>query len=211
MTCPSRSWLYTEIMKVLKFIGLAVLIIIVAAAIAAGGYLLATWHQNNATNNNSSNNTPSNNEVPVTPLTPVKPTPLTTCNADELTLTTQASGNSGAGTLVIDLVFTNSGKRECILGGFPGVSLVNENGNMIGKPAERATNYPEKTLTLNPGDKVYAELSYEESGNYDPGVCADGATKIRAYAPNDAGYVSVEQTAITSWCPGFEISPVLAF
>lgn len=199
-------------MKALKIIGLAVLVIIVAAAIATGGYLLATWHHNSnnssANNNNSSNNNSSNNQTPTTPVTPVKPTPLTTCNADELTLAAEPSSDSGAGTIALALVLTNSGNRECILGGYPGVSLVNDNGNMIGKPAERTTNVAEKTVTLKPGAKVIATIYSEQEGNFDAGVCADGATKIRVYPPNDTGYLSVAQTTLTSWCPGFMTTPV---
>jgi len=201
-------------MKALKIIGLAVLVIIVAAGIAAGGYFLATWHadQKAQTANNNSNSSSTDNTASTRPwheLTPAKPTAATTCNADELSLTTEASSDSGAGTLAINLVLTNIGKRDCIQGGFPGVSLVNDNGNQIGKPADRATNYPEKTFTLKPGDKVYATVSYEEEGNFDAGACTDGATKFRVYAPNDTGYISVAQTAVTAWCPGFETSPVM--
>lgn len=198
-------------MKALKIIGLAVLVIIISAGIAAGGYFLAVWHADQKTQT-SSNSSSTNNTPDVRPwheLTPAKPTVATTCNADELTLSTEASSDSGAGTLAINIVLKNTGSRDCIQGGFPGVSLVNDNGNQIGKPADRAVNYSEKTFTLKPGETVYATVSYEEEGNFDAGTCADGATKLRVFAPNDTGYISIAQTAITSWCPGFSTSPVL--
>lgn len=140
---------------------------------------------------------------------PAKTVTEPTCNADELSLEVVDSAESGAGTLAYDLVLTNMGKRSCALGGFPGVSLVNANGNMIGSPAERAANYAEKTLTLAPNAKVKAVMSISNSTNFDAGQCKDGATKLRVYPPNDTGYLSVA-TSVTSWCPGFEISPVLA-
>jgi len=198
-----------EVMKALKIIGLAVLVIIVAAGIAAGGYFLAVWHTNSTNDaTKTAATTAAKTVVADTTLTPAKETPLTTCNSDELTLTTASSNANGAGTLALSLVLTNSGKRTCILGGFPGVSLVNDNGNQIGKPADRATNYTEKTLTLKPGDSSTTTLTYTAEGNYDPGTCTDGATKLRVYPPNDTGYISVAETAITAWCPSFETSPV---
>jgi len=132
----------------------------------------------------------------------------TTCNADELALSIAPSGNSGAGTIVYSLVFTNISKRTCMLNGFPGVSLVNENGNQIGTPADRATNYKEASQNLAPNAKVKAELSTANASNFTDGQCKTGATRLRVYPPNDVGYLSVP-SPVTSWCPGFQVSPVL--
>jgi hypothetical protein len=139
---------------------------------------------------------------------PAKVVTETTCNADELSLSSKVS-DAAAGTLAYDIVLTNTSKRTCILGGFPGVSLVNDNGNRIGSPADRATNYEEKKLTLAPGQKVKAIASLSAPSNFPAGACKDGATKLRVYPPNDTGYLSVA-TDIKSWCPGFVISPVLS-
>ncbi len=139
-----------------------------------------------------------------------KTTKETTCNADELSLAMKDSSESGAGTLAYDLVFTNTSQRTCTLGGFPGVSLVNENGNMIGSPADRAKNYEEKKLTLAPGKEVKATLSVANSANLEAGKCKEGAVKLRVYPPNDTGYLSVASSPITSWCPEFLTSPVLS-
>lgn len=132
-----------------------------------------------------------------------------TCNADELSLEAAQGSDSGAGTLAYDLTLTNTGDRTCTLGGFPGVSLVNANGNMVGQPADRATNYAEKKLSLTPGMKVKATLSAENSSNFDAGQCKSGATKLRMYPPNDTGYLSVA-SPLDTWCPKMMISPVLA-
>lgn len=138
---------------------------------------------------------------------PAKTATETTCNADELSLSTSVEGGA-AGTVAYNLVLTNIGKRTCVLGGFPGVSLVNDNGNQIGSPATRATNYTEKKLTLAPDAKVKALASISNSGNFPEGECKEGATKFRVYPPNDTGYLSVA-TTVDSWCPGFAVSPVL--
>ena len=133
----------------------------------------------------------------------------TTCNADELSLAVAPSANGGAGTIVYNLILTNVGKRTCTLGGFPGVSLVNDNGNMIGSPADRAKNYTENKLTLAPNTKVKAEMATANSANFADGQCKTGVTKVRVYPPNDTGYLSVV-SPVSSWCPGFMISPVLS-
>lgn len=130
----------------------------------------------------------------------------TTCNADELSLTSTVDGGA-AGTIAYDLILTNIGKRTCTMVGFPGVSLVNDNGNQIGTPAQRATNYAINKISLAPSAKAKAMAFVSNEGNFDPGICHDGATKTRVYPPNDTGYLSVS-TPITAWCPGFQISPM---
>jgi len=197
-------------MKALKIIGIAVLIIIVAGGIAAGGYAFAVWNTNNNSANNTSNNSNNNsNSGNTSNTTPAKVITATTCNADELSLTTSPSSESGAGTLAFKIDLTNIGSRECTLGGFPGVSLVNDNGNQIGSPAGRVANTTEKTITLKTHDMVSSTVFYTEEGNYDAGTCKDGATKLRVYPPNDTGYLSILLPSDNiAWCPKFEITPV---
>jgi len=141
--------------------------------------------------------------------TPEKTVTETTCNADELSLAL-ASADAAAGTYSYNLTFTNIGTRSCTLLGFPGVSLVNDNGNMIGSPAERTENSQEITMTLEPQGKVKAVLYAANSDNFSEGQCTPGATKVRVYPPNDTGYLSVPTVeTLTNWCPGFEVSPVM--
>ena len=142
--------------------------------------------------------------------TPEKTVTETTCNTDELSLAL-TSTDAAAGTYNYDLTFTNIGTRSCTLFGYPGVSLVNDNGNMIGSPAERTENSQEITITLEPQGKVKAVLYAANSENFSEGQCSAGATKVRVYPPNDTGYLSVPTVeTLTNWCPGFEVSPVMA-
>ncbi|HEU5121308.1 MAG TPA: DUF4232 domain-containing protein [Candidatus Saccharimonadales bacterium] len=168
--------------------------------------LAAAQAEHDKTNNDASQN--NTDDRPAHELTPPKTSTSATCNADELTLSLAQSDGGGAGTLNQSIVLTNTGKRECTLFGFPGVSLVNDNGNMIGAPAERAKNYQEKTITLMPNSQTKATVSFSEPGNFPSGTCKTGATKLRVYPPNDTGYLSVASPMITAWCPGFMISPV---
>jgi hypothetical protein len=65
----------------------------------------------------------------------------------------------GAGNGVEDIVFTNTGSRNCVLGGFPGAAYVAKSGKQLGAAADRqgATHGP---ITLAPGHKVRARLSF---------------------------------------------------
>lgn len=203
--------------KVAKILGLILLILVLVTATAACVYV---WQQNQsnaqkkdlesqlAAAKAANDAKQSTTDGPVHEQAPAKVATETTCNADELALSLAQGDGGGAGTLNQLIVLTNTSKRTCILGGFPGVSLVNDNGNQIGSPAVRASNYEEKKLTLAPGNQAKATVSFHDPSNYDPGTCKTGATKLRVYPPNDTGYLSVASPMITAWCPGFEISPV---
>ncbi|HMI09407.1 MAG TPA: DUF4232 domain-containing protein [Candidatus Saccharimonadales bacterium] len=198
-----------------KVLGIILLILVLMAGTAAGVYM---WQQNELNDQKAdfdsklaaaqAEKTPAKETRPAQELTPPKVATETTCNADELTLSLTNGDGGGAGTLNQVLVLTNSGKRTCTLVGFPGVSLVNDNGNQIGSPADRSKNYTEKTLTLKPAETAKATVVYSEQGNFEPGTCKTGATKLRVYPPNDTGYLSIASPMITAWCPGFETSPV---
>ncbi|HEX6461908.1 MAG TPA: DUF4232 domain-containing protein [Candidatus Saccharimonadales bacterium] len=141
---------------------------------------------------------------------PTKTVTEASCNADELSLSVSQNSGSGAGTLSYDLILTNISKRSCALWGYPGVSLVNNNGNQIGSPAERDLDAEEKKLTLAPNSKVKSAIKLANSSNFEAGECKEGATKFRVYPPNDTGYLSVAlPPAVTAWCPGFEVTPVV--
>lgn len=197
-----------------------IILLIVLVLVLIGGGIAAGWYVGkmdkdkaveNAKQEAAQNAAKKEETKPAENTTPqAKTTQETTCNADELSLSLKDSGESGAGTLAYDLVFKNISQRTCILGGFPGVSLVNANGNMVGSPAERAKNYEEKKLTLAPGQEVKSVVSTENAANFDNGECKEGALRLRVYPPNDTGYISIASTPISSWCPGFVVSPVLS-
>lgn len=206
--------------KALKILGLVLLVLVLVTATA---FCVYAWQQNEFSaqkkslesqldaakaSQDTKQQSPATDSRPAHEQTPPKVVTETTCNADELALSLAQGDGGGAGTLNQLIVLTNTSKRTCILGGFPGVSLVNDNGNQIGSPAERAKNYTEKKLTLNPGGQAKATVSFEDQGNFGDGTCKTGVTKLRVYPPNDTGYLSIASPMITAWCPGFEISPV---
>ena len=190
------------------------IILIVLAGGAAAGYFYGQYEKNQAVEKAKQDaQTAAQAEIEkvraeAKTVTPEKTATEVTCNADELSMAFEAAG-AAAGTYSYDIIFTNIGSRSCTLFGFPGVSLVNDNGNMIGSPAERTENSQEVTMTLAPEGKVKAVLYAANSANFSDGQCKEGATKIRVYPPNDTGYLSIPTVeTLMSWCPGFEISPV---
>jgi hypothetical protein len=194
-------------MRALKIIGVVILVLVAIGGVGAAAYFWGTSQNNQTviTNNttNTDNNSSANNNVQ--PKVVTEPT----CNADELALTLGEGEGGAAGSQSLSLVFTNTGARECTLAGYPGVSLVNANGNQVGSPAEQAPSSNEQTVTLQPNDVATALVTYPVEQNFDPGTCTDGATKLRVYPPNDYGYLSIP-SPITGWCPGFQVNPVVA-
>lgn len=199
-------------MKVGTIIGIVVAALVAVGAIGYAAYSFghsqgSKAHTSSNTNNNSnSSNSSNSNSNNVQPKVVTDPT----CNADELSLALGQGNGAGAGTGSFSLVFTNTGSRECTLYGYPGVSLVNDNGNQIGSPADRASGATENTVTLKPSASTSSLVTYAlEESNFDPGTCKDGAAKVRVYPPNDYGYLSIA-SPITYWCPGFMVWPVTA-
>lgn len=66
-------------------------------------------------------------------------------------------GDPGAGNVYYPLQFTNTGKSACVLNGFPGVSLIQRDGSVIGKPAARQGGAG-KPVTIAPGKTVQSDL-----------------------------------------------------
>ncbi len=196
------------------------LVLLVLAAGAAAGYFYSQKDKDQAVkdaqavataeSNKTGNNQSTTETRPTHETTPPKTKEGKTCNADELSLTTAvADGGGAAGTIYYSIVLTNKGSRSCDLGGYPGVSLVNDNGNQIGSPADRVTGQPEALVTLAPGAKAQAVIGVPQSNNFPAGQCKEGATKLRVYPPSDTGYLS-GLSEIKSWCPGFNVAPVKA-
>ena len=139
-------------------------------------------------------------------VTPSKSHTAPTCNADELTLIL-GEGKKGAESTDYPLTFRNSGQRRCTLEGYPGISLVNTNGNMVGQPAGRVKGSA-VLVTLEPSATAVATITMPSSKTLPKGECVKEAVKLRAYPPNDTGYVSVATPTITEWCPGFKTTVV---
>ncbi|MEU7487566.1 DUF4232 domain-containing protein [Streptomyces sp. NPDC042319] len=102
------------------------------------------------------------------------------CTADELGLRL-GRADVGAGNIHTPLVFTNKAKSTCTLRGYPGVSLIQRDGQMIGKPATREGGAG-KAVTLKPGASAYAVLHTIQDGLKDT-PCWKSPYLLQTYPP----------------------------
>lgn len=184
-------------MKPAKIILIVTLIIVVVGAITTAAFILGKSLSPAPVTQQSGSSETSQSGTKVTQ--------SGQCTTNDLKLSTAANGNSGAGTLSFDLVFTNKSSESCTMSGYPGVSLIKDNGDQVGAPADRNTNDLPKDLTLGAGQTAKAAVYYGDKGNYDAGVCLEGATKLRVYPPGDTGYLDVIAPSDIARCPKFEI------
>lgn len=85
----------------------------------------------------------------------------------------------------MQLVVTNSSGTDCILDGYPGVSLVKAGTTTaIGAPADRDPQAPSNgPITLTPGTSAEATLRYTQADNYQ-GCQHVQADSILVYPPS---------------------------
>jgi len=131
------------------------------------------------------------------------------CHTADLTASLEESG-AAAGTNYRNIVLTNSNGPACTLYGYPGVSLVDGSGAVVGKPAERNSVKSPQVVTLTPGKHAYALVAFPNPGNYPPGVCSNAqAASVRIYPPDELRSMLVT-LAGEKWCPGFTVSAITA-
>lgn len=92
------------------------------------------------------------------------------CTTDGLDIALGQS-QGAAGSLLVDVNFTNSASEDCTLSGFPGIALVDDTGDPIGAPAVREDNAPGGVVDLRPGDSATAALKISRAENYDEQTC----------------------------------------
>ncbi|MGP9724606.1 DUF4232 domain-containing protein [Corynebacterium sp. AOP40-9SA-29] len=92
------------------------------------------------------------------------------CTTGDLDVTAgQTQG--AAGSILLDVEFTNTSDGSCTLTGFPGVTLVDESGEPVGAPAEREENLPSSVVDLAAGATATSALSIGRAENYDEAAC----------------------------------------
>lgn len=112
---------------------------------------------------------------------------------------------SGAGQRYTALVLTNTGTRTCDLRGFPGVSLVDQNGTQIGTPAAREGSEG-PTITLAPGASASATLHTSAAGLGAP--CDPASAQIRVYPPDNTAPLTIASSYTA--CGGLRVSTLVA-
>ncbi|EST37142.1 hypothetical protein N566_14600 [Streptomycetaceae bacterium MP113-05] len=92
-----------------------------------------------------------------------------------------AAAEPAAGNVYYDLKLTNGGQETCVLKGFPGVSLIQRDGAVIGEPADREGDRGD-AVTLKPGQAAHADLHTVNKGVSDAG-CWDRPDLLKIYPP----------------------------
>ncbi|MCG7524681.1 DUF4232 domain-containing protein [Streptomyces sp. OfavH-34-F] len=102
------------------------------------------------------------------------------CTAENLGMTVRPA-DGGAGQVYYRLTFVNKSARSCTLNGFPGVSLIQRDGAVIGVPAGRDGAAKGPTV-LAPGKTAHVFLHTLNRGIADGG-CWKRADYLRVYPP----------------------------
>lgn len=92
------------------------------------------------------------------------------CTTGDLDVTADQY-QGAAGSILLDVEFTNTSDGSCALAGFPGVTLVDEAGEPVGAPAEREENVPSSVVELAAGSTATSALSIGRAENYDETAC----------------------------------------
>jgi hypothetical protein len=128
---------------------------------------------------------------------------VSVCASDALFLT--ALRGAGAGGHSLDpYEFTNNSNQPCTLTGYPGVSVINAQGQVVQHPAIEVpgpgttTPYPVRTITLSSGGHADFMLSSVDTTPNPDCVTAYHGSTLRVYPPGNT--VPIELPFAGSFC-----------
>jgi hypothetical protein len=128
-----------------------------------------------------------------------------------------AEGTTGAaaGSVYMQIEFTNTSGRTCTLFGYPGVALTTSTapGSQVGAAAARSTGKPKLVITLTPGKTASATLQIAQVVNYPASRCEPvSARYLQVYPPGQTSAVYLPYTGQGCTKPVFVlgIEPVQA-
>jgi uncharacterized cupredoxin-like copper-binding protein len=122
------------------------------------------------------------------------------CATGELSASISYSGGA-AGTSYYYLALKNVGSKTCTENGYPGVSLEDSSGTMLGQPAARDSAVAVQTFNLAPGKSAYARVEFPNPGAFEPGQCSANAASMQVFPPNQTKSLQVGSSL--PYCPGF--------
>ncbi|WP_435246130.1 DUF4232 domain-containing protein [Streptomyces sp. NRRL F-5630] len=126
--------------------------------------------------------------------------PRSDCTAPGLEVRLVAKG-SEMNSRYYDLQVTNTGGR-CAVRGYAGLSLLDDGGKQIGKPATRSKDGDAVGgIVLDKGDSAHAVVKTPGKG-VTGGDCAAEPAKIKVYAPGNTKAVTSPDTASIRVCGG---------
>lgn len=115
------------------------------------------------------------------------------CSPSDVAVTAPSPDGAGAGHVWYAITVENTSSSTCTIEGFPGVSLVSEEGGkQVGAPAKRTATGP-ILVTLKPGESTSAPLQYTQAGTIGAGCQLTPSAGFRIYLPEQTAAVFVRQ------------------
>lgn len=114
------------------------------------------------------------------------------CHAAGLTVA-EADNGAAAGSLSARVTFTNTSGATCTLSGYPGMQMLDAQGNALPTTVHRGAAssvppVPERTVTLVPGAMASFVAGWADATGYSGDTCPT-STRVEITAPND--YTSI--------------------
>ncbi len=120
--------------------------------------------------------------------TPVTSSPASTrCHTSELSAALQPA-QGGAGSIFTPLSLTNTGTRTCVVTGYPGVSLLDASGAILGVPATRD---PGTVVSITLAPKAAAHTIVDTQNAIDPTQCGPMSTSVLIYPPDETDSITI--------------------
>lgn len=133
--------------------------------------------------------------VPPTSTPPPPPGPPACATRDLGARVGQSQG--AAGSIYVDLVFTNISGSTCTLFGYPGVSLAGGTpATQLGSAATENPATPREVVTLAPGQESFALLRIVQAADFPSSRCGpEPATYLQIFPPNQTTPIYLAYTA----------------
>ncbi|MFD6291994.1 DUF4232 domain-containing protein [Streptomyces sp. NPDC060205] len=127
------------------------------------------------------------------------------CTTDRLRAGLKATGQE-MNSKYFDLTLTNISDGSCALKGYPGLSLTDQNGDRIGKPATRTQDGSAKNVVLKAGQAAHAVVRTPDKGVTD-GKCWAKPARIKVFPPNNTASLSADPAELQVCGDSFTVGP----
>ncbi|MCW2671434.1 MAG: hypothetical protein JWP14_23 [Frankiales bacterium] len=145
----------------------------------------------------AANPSPTGSPSPTTATVAAGPAP---CPYSAMRMTSRSAGGA-AGSVLVDLILTNTSSATCTVTGYPGLSWVaGADGHQVGSAATR-TGEPYQTVALAAGGATVSHARFARAANYPANRCSPvPAAGFRVYPPGQtrADFVPYPDTACSS-------------
>jgi hypothetical protein len=193
--------------RLTKLILFGILIALLLTGVGLGVFY-STQHNRQAQQKTSSSAKSQSSSTTPTPTTNPPPSAKKNkCSSQNLSLSLgKIVGSTAKPQYYRYLALTNTSSTTCTIGGYPGVSLLNQQGTQLGEPAVQTESWhsPVQTLKVAPGQPVYALITFL---NGEAGGCLGPAANLRVYPPGETQALTVADSEDYSCSgPGFRVN-----